>query len=177
MQAAWLDAAPVFIERYGHLIPDGTDQWPRRFAAELPTWSERAGSEPLTIVHADYRLDNLRFHQGRMTIIDWQTALRGPCAMDLSSFVITGLTVEDRRAWEPDLIERYRRAVSAAGVDIDDEWLQRSYDENVLWWMGQFANNLARLEPEDPAAQAALDTMIERTYTAGHDRAVGRLLG
>ncbi|MEL7155442.1 MAG: hypothetical protein AAFN30_02465, partial [Actinomycetota bacterium] len=105
-----------------------------------------------------------------------QTALRGPCAMDLSSFLITGLSIDDRRRWEPDLIDRYRRAAVAAGVDLDTDWLTRSYDENVLWWMGQFANNLARLEPDDPAAQAALDTMIERTYTAAADRSVGRLL-
>ncbi len=60
---------------------------------------------------------------------------------------------------------------------MDEEWLARSYDENLLWWMGQFGANLARLEPDEPEAQAALDTMIERTFTAAADRDAGRLLG
>ncbi|MEL7154972.1 MAG: phosphotransferase, partial [Actinomycetota bacterium] len=77
LQGAWIGAIPVFLERYGHLLPAETDRWLSAFASRLPDWSERAGAEPLTIVHADYRLDNLRFHDGRMTIIDWQTALRG----------------------------------------------------------------------------------------------------
>jgi hypothetical protein len=177
LQGPWLDAIPVFVRRYGHLVPDPTRDWLTTFAHELPAWSDRVAAEPLTIVHADYRLDNLRFHDGRMTILDWQTALRGPGPMDLTSFLATACTVDDRRAWEPALIDRYAGALLADGVEVDPAWLVRSYDENLLWWMGQFANNLARLEPDDPAAQAALDTMIERTYTAAADREVGRLLG
>lgn len=179
LQGPWRAATPRFLERYGHLLPDGTDDWLRAFTDELPAWSARAAAEPLTIVHADYRLDNLRYHRGRITMLDWQTALRGPGPMDLSSFVATACAIEDRRAWEPDLLRRYADGLGRGGVAVDrttEDWLTRSYDENLLWWMGQFANNLAHLEPDEPAAQAALDTMIERTYTAAADRQVGRLL-
>ena len=172
----WEEATPRFLERYGHLLPDGTDRWLAAAPGWLPGWSDRAATEPLTIVHADYRLDNLRYHRGRMTMIDWQTALRGPGPMDLTSFLLTGCSIADRRRLEPELIDRYASALRRSGVAVDDRWLARSYDENIVWWMGQFASNLARLEPDDPEAQAALDTMIERTYTAGADRAVGRLL-
>ncbi len=176
LQPLWLDAIPTFIERYGHLIPDRTADWLRRFAPVLGRWSDRAATEPLTIVHADYRLDNLLLFEGRVTMIDWQTALRGPGAMDVSCFVATALTVDDRRRHEDELLELYLTGLSAAGVAVDRDWFQRSYDENLLWWMGQFANNLARLHPEDAATQRALDTMIERTYTAALDRNAGRLL-
>ena len=181
LAGAWLGAIPLFLERYGHLLPDETDRWLEAAPDWLGRWSDRAGVGPLTVVHADYRLDNLRYHDGRVTIIDWQTALRGPGPMDLSSLVVTGCTIDDRRRLEPELIDRYRAGLGAAGVDLaaeaDPGWLERSYDENLLWWMGQFASNLARLEPDEPEAQAALDTMIERTYVAGADRQVGRLLG
>ncbi len=175
LEPLWLDAIPTFIERYGHLVPDQTIDWLRRFAPTLHRWSDRAAGEPMTIVHADYRLDNLLLSSGRVTMIDWQTALRGPGAMDLSCFIVTALTVADRRRCEDELLERYLTHLSAAGVTVDRDWFQRSYDENLLWWMGQFANNLARLHP-DETTQRSLDTMIERTYTAAHDRNAGRLL-
>jgi len=188
LQAAWLDALPVFRRRYGHVVPGPTGDWVERFAAALPAWSDKAATEPLTVVHADYRLDNLIFAPPgeqaptgdsaapAVTMIDWQTALRGPGAMDLTSFCATSLTIEDRRATEADLIARYLDGLAAGGVTVDPHWFARSYDENLLWWMGQFANNLARLEPDDSQTQRALDTMIERTYTAGLDHNVGRLL-
>ncbi len=176
LASLWADAVPRFLDRYRHLIPDGTDAWLAQTPQWLPDWSERVGVEPLTIVHADYRLENLRYHHNVMTIIDWQTALRGPGPMDLSSLLVTGCTIPDRRLWEPELLDHYGARLRAAGTTIDEAWLARSYDENLLWWMGQFANNLARLEPDDAEAQAALDTMIERTFTAGADRDVGRLL-
>ncbi|MEM7340131.1 MAG: phosphotransferase [Actinomycetota bacterium] len=175
---AWLDSHPVFLERFHHLIPEPTGSWLTRFAPTLSTWSERAATEPLTIVHADYRLANLVFNSdddGSVTMIDWQTALVGPAAMDLSCFIATSLTVDDRRSWETDLIDRYAAELATNGVDVDRQWLDRSYDENLLWWMGQFANNLARLRP-DPDTQRSLDAMIERTFTAALDRDVGRLL-
>ncbi|MDH3681704.1 MAG: ecdysteroid 22-kinase family protein [Acidimicrobiia bacterium] len=176
LQGPWLDALPTFLERYGHVVPEPTGQWIQRFAPELGAWSAKAATEPLTVVHADYRLDNLLFAGDEVTIIDWQTALRGPGAMDLTCFCITSLTVEGRRATEAELVARYLDTLGAAGVTVDPEWFAHSYDENLLWWMGQFANNLARLEPDDPDTQAALDTMIERTYTAALDHDVGRLL-
>ncbi|MCP4222150.1 MAG: phosphotransferase [Actinomycetia bacterium] len=177
LQGPWLDAIPLFLERYGHVVPEPTGEWLVEFAPLLSQWSDRVATEPLTVVHADYRLDNLLIGDTGVTMIDWQTALRGPGAMDLSSFIATSLTVEQRRASEAELIARYRRALEAEGVGIHPDWLDRSYDENLLWWMGQFANNLARLEPPEAEAQRALDTMIERTYTAALDRNVGRLLG
>ena len=109
-------------------------------------------------------------------MIDWQTALRGPGAMDLTSFVATALTIDDRRTREPTLIHDYLLRLAQRGHDVDRAWFERSYDENLLWWMGQFANNLSRLAPDDPAAQRALDTMVERTFTAALDRRCGRLL-
>lgn len=172
----WAEAHPRFLERYGHVVPSPTDRWLLELAGWLGPWSARAADEPLTVVHADYRLDNLLISGTSVTMIDWQTALRGPGTMDLTSFVATALAVEDRRAWEEDLIDGYARGLTAQGHPVDRAWLNRSYDENLLWWMGQFANNLSRLAPDDPVARQALDTMVERTFTAALDRRCGRLL-
>lgn len=172
----WAEAHPRFLDRYGHVVPSPTDRWLLELAGWLGPWSARAAAGPLTVVHADYRLDNLLFSGASVTMIDWQTALRGPGPMDLTSFVATALTVDDRRRWEDGLIARYAAGLAERGHPVDPAWLARSYDENLLWWMGQFANNLSRLAPDDPDARRALDTMVERTFTAALDRNCGRLL-
>ena len=128
------------------------------------------------MVHSDYRIDNLLFQGDQVTMIDWQTAMRAPAAMDLSCFITTSLSVVNRRANEASLIDRYLARLAVAGIVVDRSWFDQSYDENVLWWMGQFGNNLSHLDPGDDQTQAALATMVQRVYTAALDRNIGRLL-
>ena len=176
LQPLWLHNLPVFVDRYSKVLPGPTADWALAFAPQLSTWSVQAAGEPLTMVHSDYRIDNLLFQGDRVTIIDWQTAMRAPAAMDLSCFISTSLSIDDRRTSEDAIIDRYLNQLIAQGMHVDRAWFLRSYDENLLWWMCQFGNNLAYLDPGDDAAEAALATMVERVYTAALDRDVGRLL-
>lgn len=175
LQPLWLTNIPIFLDRYRHLIPAATEEWLVAFAPQLGAWSDKAASEPLTIVHADFRNDNLIYHRGDVTVLDWQTALRGPAAMDVAGFLATSLEIDVRRANESALIDHYLAQLANAGVEVERPWFETSLDENLLWWMGQFANNLAHLRPP-PDAQERLDTMAARAYQMAHDRNVGRLL-
>lgn len=176
LQPLWLNNLPVFVDKYRQVLPGPTAEWVLAFAPQLTTWSIRAAGEPLTMVHSDYRIDNLVFQGDQVTMIDWQTAMRAPAAMDLSCFISTSLSIDDRRTAEDTLIDRYLNQLTAQGTRVDRAWFLQSYDENLLWWMGQFGNNLAHLDPGDDATGAALATMVERVYTAALDRDVGRLL-
>lgn len=176
LQEPWLQSLPIFLDRYDALIPKPTGAWVAAFALTLSDWCGKVSTEPLTIVHTDCRTDNLIFNDDSVTIIDWQTALRGPAAMDVTCFLATSLTIEQRRAHEGSLIERYLGRLAERSVEVDQDWFETSYDENLLWWMGQFGNNLAHLHVDDADTQASLDAMVERTYTAALDREVGRLL-
>lgn len=176
LQSFWITNLPSFVERYQAVLPGPTADWVLAFAPRLAEWSQRAATEPLTMVHSDYRIDNLLFQGDQVTMIDWQTAMRAPAAMDLSCFITTSLSVANRRLNESDLIDRYLNRLLSSGVRVDRSWFLQSYDENVLWWMGQFGNNLAHLDPGDDVVQAALTSMVERVYTAALDRNIGRLL-
>ena len=81
--------------------------------------------EPTTIIHGDFRLDNLMFHpDGTVTVLDWQTCTVGPGPADAAYFVGAGLLPELRRAHEVELFEHYHRGLVDAGVvvDRDDCW-------------------------------------------------------
>lgn len=177
LQAAMRAALKPFAQRFANRVDPQAVTWLAAFVERLPQWASSLSTRPLTLVHADYRLDNLLYNiDGVPTIVDWQTALWGPGAMDLASFCATSLTVEDRRRLEPQLLERYRSGIQAAGQDLSKADLLQSYRECLLWWMAIFANNLSRLDPADERAQRLFEHMIIRTFTAAGDHDAGDVL-
>lgn len=82
---------------------------------------------PDTVIHGDYRLDNLLFDAASSRVrgvVDWQTCTLGSALDDVAYFVGAGLLPDARRAHEDDLVRRYHEHVTAAGVDLtwDDCW-------------------------------------------------------
>jgi aminoglycoside/choline kinase family phosphotransferase len=77
-----------------------------------------ASGGPETVVHGDYRLDNLLLGpSGEVAgVVDWQTCTVGPAAGDVAYFIGAGLLTEDRRAHEDGLVRGYHEALLAAGV-------------------------------------------------------------
>jgi len=80
-----------------------------------------ADMEPSTIVHGDYRLDNLLFGPAAddvpIAVVDWQTCAHGPALGDVAYFIGAGLLASDRRAVEADLVGDYHAGLVRAGVD------------------------------------------------------------
>jgi len=84
---------------------------------------------PLTVVHGDYRLDNLLFDPAPggdpIAVVDWQMCTDGPAMNDVAYFIGAGLRFDDRRAFEADLVSHYHDALSGAGVtnySLDQCW-------------------------------------------------------
>ncbi len=96
-------------------------------------WS-LARSERFGLVHGDYRLDNLMFPADGgpgVVALDWQTLSLGLPARDLAYFIGTGLSVEDRRVHESELVTAYHRALVGHGVT--------DYDRDQCWDDYRFA--------------------------------------
>lgn len=73
----------------------------------------------ITVVHGDYRLDNLLFDPRDDTVrgvVDWQTCTVGLGAFDVAYFIGAGLVPEDRRREEGGLVRRYHRGLTTAGA-------------------------------------------------------------
>jgi Ecdysteroid kinase-like family len=83
-----------------------------RFSTEQPG--------PLTVLHGDYRTDNMLFDAAGGTIplavVDWQTMVTGPALLDVAFLLGASLDPPDRRLHEFDLVGEYHKALSARGV-------------------------------------------------------------
>jgi Ecdysteroid kinase-like family len=113
-----------FVERYDARLEPDHRAVTERFVARLDDWLDDR-REPFSIVHGDYRLDNLLFGEAGspkpLTVVDWQTVAWGAPLLDASYFLGAGLTVEDRRAHEKELVREYHERLLALGVE-DFAW-------------------------------------------------------
>lgn len=89
---------------------------------------------PHTVMHGDAHPGNMYFHGGKAGLLDWQAVRRGHPSRELAYTLITSLTTEDRREFQRELLDDYRRALAAAGgpdLDRDDLWLR--YRQGALY--------------------------------------------
>ena len=113
---------PAYCAKFGDRIPAPVREVGSRFGAHVARLWRRLGAPPQTIVHGDFRLDNLLFGpppvDGTLpvTAIDWQATARGRGAADVAYFAGVCLPPDDRRAWERGLVRAYRAALLAGGV-------------------------------------------------------------
>lgn len=110
-------AADEFLERYEARLADADPETIREVARALDTWAV-AGRDHFSVVHGDYRLDNLMFPPAGdgVVALDWQTATLGPPARDVAYFLGTSLEVDERRRNEEAIVEAYHGELAGRGV-------------------------------------------------------------
>ncbi|CAN5200266.1 phosphotransferase [soil metagenome] len=125
-------ALDIFIDGLGDLLEPATVDTLRATLAVAEPWTLARG-ERFGLVHGDYRLDNLMFlpDSDVVTAVDWQTLSLGLPVRDLAYLVGTGLSVDDRRASEEDIVAAYHSALVGYGV--------RGYDLDQCWSDYRFA--------------------------------------
>ena len=108
---------PTFLQRHA----DGIDsQHLATAAVAIDRFSEvcsRFAHGVVTLVHGDYRLDNLLFSpSGDAIALDWQLAAWGRGPYDLAFFAAGSIETELRRRIEVLLVDTYHDALAAGGV-------------------------------------------------------------
>ncbi len=116
-----------FLERHRDALTPGCRRTVETLREAGPVAADPP--RPFTLIHSDYRADNLIFEGGGgrvpVAAVDWQTVTYGAPATDLSFVVGTSLSPDDRRAHEESLVDRYHGALTAQGV--------RDYDRGRCW--------------------------------------------
>lgn len=124
---------------------------------------------PHTLLHGDVHLGNWYLTgENRMGLCDWQCASRGHWSRDLAYALGTMLTVEDRRAWERELVELYLDCFAANGgeaVEFGRAWdfYRGQLFGALLMWTPTYHHSifLPDMQPEHVARE-----LIKRLATA-----------
>ena len=127
-------AADITLDKLGGKVSDEDRVTLTTSMALVSPWL-MAEPERFSLMHGDYRLDNLLFdpERTRVTVVDWQTIGLGLPTRDLAYFAATSLRPDDRAGLERDLVERYHRALVGYGVpDYDLQTCWQDYRLGVL---------------------------------------------
>ncbi len=119
-------AVESFKERYTDRLEPATVALVERFMPRLRDYVAHP-SEPWTVVHGDFRADNLLFGGPRVVVVDWQTVALGAGPSDLAYLLGASLLPEVRREHEGALVDRFVDALHAQGVTVARETVWTQY--------------------------------------------------
>ena len=166
---------PGFMEAFGAAIKPELADFVARYAAMRPQILDDLAAMPHTLVHFDYRADNLFFDDaGTVVVIDWQAISQGGGVADVAYLLTQNLTVDDRRAHELELLRAYHDALVEAGVsDYGFEALTADYRVGVGcgWMIPVLA--VGSLDFTSERAVALWTAVIERAQSALIDHGFG----
>ena len=104
---------PGFMERYEDRLVPGVAPLLRRLMERLGEYAAYRPNVPRTVVHGDFRLDNLLFGGERVAVLDWQTVKLGTAMSDVAYFIGSALQPEERRQHEERLVRDYHDRLRA----------------------------------------------------------------
>ena len=119
--------APGFVERYGNRLGSSARDVVERLAREPRDYFTHDPAI-FSVIHGDYRLDNVLFmtrdHELIVGVVDFQTAAVGCPLLDVAYFIGAGLVPDVRRTVEEGLVRDYLTGLDAFSITLsmDEAW-------------------------------------------------------
>jgi hypothetical protein len=183
MQAApaYRESWPLFLDRFGDAIPEGGAAIGKAVGDAYESLLELGGMPPRTIVHTDFRLDNMFFgavgSDDEFVLIDWQLSTKGGGCYDIAYLLCQSMPVERRRAVEERVLRRWWDVLVERGVrSYSWERAREDYDRSALVCLVIPVISGATMDLGNERGEALIRALVERSFTAVLDRDAARLL-
>lgn len=139
-----------------------------RWAEAMPSMLAALSTSPTTVVHGDYRADNIFFDtDGKAVLLDFQLTGLGSPSYDLAYFVTQSLLPDVAARHERALFDRYVAALHAAGVPSDETGrLWEDYRMASLFCLVYPIVASRGMDFDDPRQFALVETMNRRCARA-----------
>lgn len=151
------------------------------FLANLARLQEAMDAAPITLLHGDFRMENVFFgtrpEHHPIAVIDWQGPLRGKGVVDVALMLAQSTRTEVRRAHEKALIARYAEGLATGGVtDYPVERAWNDYQQALLYNWVYVSVVAGTLDVHNQTAFNWMSQMVARQSAASLDLDVFRLL-
>lgn len=170
-QPAYQGCWAPFVQFVGDKLTPAVKRTGEDLAANVIRMLDGIASRPQTLVHGDFRADNLFFGEAdggqALAAIDWQVSSRGGGAFDLAYFLSGNVTPQTRRAIEMDALRLYVRTLKEHGVEnyTFDECLE-DYRYATLYCLVYAVIVIGTLDPTNARGLATFHANFERVAAA-----------
>ncbi len=129
--------------------------------------ADRLAEPPVTVLHGDFRADNLFFDQKGDTpeiwAIDWQISCIGRAVFDAAYFISQSVPLRASHFTERTMLEAYHTALVANGVaDYDFEQCHLDYRRSVIYGLVYIVIAGGFLSDGDERSARLCKTLLER---------------
>jgi aminoglycoside/choline kinase family phosphotransferase len=172
MQAAKLyeDSWPHFEEKWSHVVPAGGIELGARVRDVYRHMLTDLAVPPRTFVHTDFRLDNLFFGDGGVTVIDWQLSTKSSGVYDVAYLLSQSMDVELRKAHQDEIIGAWYERLCQAGVeDYSLDQANADYAASVLVCLVVAVATGADMDLGNKRGEALVRAIAERGFSAALD--------
>ena len=176
-RAGWDNMVSIF----GDLICDELKVNKDRFLDTVPKMQQWLVQHPYTLIHGDFRMDNLMFgtkaDHSPLAVIDFQGALRCKGIQDVAYLLSHNMDPAECRANERRLVEMWHAGLVANGVtgySADQAW--DDYKRAVLYLWVYVVVIAGTLDPSNERGKAFMGAMVNRSSRAVADLGLLTLL-
>jgi hypothetical protein len=169
-QPAFQQCWPAFVQFVGDKLTPELKRTGEALGGHVIRMLDGVAGWPHTLVHGDYRADNLFFGGPggeALAAVDWQVSSRGGGAFDLAYFLSGNVTPQTRRAIEKDLVRLYVDTLAKNGVEGYgfDECFEH-YRFGVLYCLVYSVIVIGTLDPSNARGLAMFHANFERVAAA-----------
>jgi hypothetical protein len=180
-QQSYADAWQPFVENFAGGLSKEMLGIAERIGTKVIDLLHRFADEPWTIMHGDYRLDNMFFAPPgappSLAVVDWQITSRGRGIFDLAYFICGALAPEMRKSHEMELVRMYYDILQQRGVrGYTWERCLREYRTGALYLLVYVVISLGTLDSANERGVALFNAWLERATAAILDLNAAELL-
>ena len=150
------------VEKYaGHLLPDSVRGIGDIWGGKVP-WMLGTLMEPMTLIHGDYRADNMMFDGDEPVVIDYQICGTGSGIYDVGYFISQSITTEVRRGHDRELVNFYLDRLETHGITIDRDEMWRQYLVVIVFCVNYGVTTFGGFAEQNERGQQLLQEMLLR---------------
>ncbi len=176
------DAWPLFVDRVSPVLPAGALELGERTKDAFEDVLRACCAEsPVTVVHGDFRIDNLLFDDhapddDAVAVLDWQISGKGPGVFDVAYLLSGSMDVEERRRSERSILRSWYDALGpvAGGYSFERAWDE--YRRALLVTTVYGVIPAAQMDPANERGRELVEAMNVRSFTACLDLGSAELL-
>jgi hypothetical protein len=164
----------VKSETFLGMLPKGGREIGEKIYKQFRWLLESIPDENLTLIHMDYRADNIFFDsenkENPLITIDWGGAIVGGGIIDVAYLLGSSLKVELRRKIENEMIKLYLNQLEKNGVArLDFDYVWENYLKALMSYMWLPPLAFTQLDMSDPRAIDLFSTFTSRLFCANID--------